>query len=320
LRPEQEKKSIRTENEHLKPDEMNIRIYKPSDFNDVLNIMVRSHHLDNITDTILLEKLDDPGYNTEMTFVAEMNGIIAGFIQGLVRNVRGEKIAYIKLMGVLPEFRRNGIARAMYNALEKQAVKEGAVTMRIYDVVMNYLMPGIDPRYTAALCFAERMGFSRFTDTSNLHARLNRNWDTEAEEKKLKNDGITICRADENSRESLMNFIDTHFDLWRHEVSVAYRNHPVSIHVAIENDAVKAFSAHSANNTGTGWFGPMGTHPDLRGKGVGSILLKRCLDDLKKAGHSYAIIPWVGPISFYSHHCDAVVERVFWRYEKKPGE
>jgi mycothiol synthase len=97
---------------------------------------------------------------------------------------------------------------------------------------------------------------------------------------------------------------------------VALGNHPVSVHVAVVDGIVKAFSAHSANNTGTGWFGPMGTHPDLRGKGVGSILLKRCLEDLKHAGHSQAIIPWVGPIAFYSHFCGAVVDRVFWRYEK----
>lgn len=297
---------------------MDIRMYNPADFNAVLNIMVRSHHLDDITEAILIEKIDgDPSFNQEMTMVVETNGIIAGFMQGVIRDVRGEKIAYIKLMGVLPEFRRIGLARAMYEKLEEQAAKEGADCIRIYDVVMNYLMPGIDPRYTAALCFAERMGFSRFTDTSNLHARLDRNWNTETAEKKLEKDGITVCRAGKDNHESLMNFIDTHFDLWRHEVSVAFQNDPVSIHVAVQNDQVKAFSAHSANNTGTGWFGPMGTHPDLRGKGVGSILLKRCLDDLKKAGHGYAIIPWVGPISFYSHFCDAVVERVFWRYEKK---
>ncbi|MFU8860239.1 MAG: GNAT family N-acetyltransferase [Cyclonatronaceae bacterium] len=297
---------------------MNIRTYSPADFNAVLNIMVRSHHLDNITEAILMEKIDgDPAFNRDMTLVAETSGIAAGFMQGVLRDVRGEKIAYIKLMGVLPEFRRNGLARGMYEKLEELAVKEGADCMRIYDVVMNYLMPGIDPRYTPALCFAERMGFSRFTDTSNLHARLDRNWNTEAAEKKLENEGITISRAGEDNRKSLMDFIDTHFNLWRHEVSVALANEPASIHVAVQNNIVKAFSAHSANNTGTGWFGPMGTHPDLRGKGVGSILLKRCLDDLKKAGHAYAIIPWVGPISFYSHFCDAVVERVFWRYEKK---
>jgi mycothiol synthase len=77
-----------------------------------------------------------------------------------------------------------------------------------------------------------------------------------------------------------------------------------------------AFSAHEGNNKGTGWFGPMGTSAELREKGAGSILLKKCLKDMKEMGFVKAIIPWVGPIPFYMHHVNSKVERVFWRYEK----
>jgi mycothiol synthase len=298
---------------------MIIRLYQPQDFSSVLELMVRTHHLDTITESILREKLEgDPGFKPEMTYVAVVDDVIAGFLQGVVRDIRGEQIAYIKLMGVLQEYRRQGIARAMYHQMEAEAIQCGSSTIRIYDVALNYLVPGIDPRYTPALCFAERMGFRRFTDTSNLLAPLNRNWDTSEHEEKLNTRGIKICRAGDDYRESLMDFIDANFSLWRHEVTKAFENDPVSIHIAVENETVQAFSAHSANNTGTGWFGPMGTHPGMRGKGVGSILLKRCMDDLNKAGFKDAIIPWVGPIAFYSHHCGAVVDRVFWRYEKRP--
>jgi mycothiol synthase len=58
----------------------------------------------------------------------------------------------------------------------------------------------------------------------------------------------------------------------------------------------------------------MGTTPPCRGLGIGRILLWRCLNDLRDAGHETAVIPWVGPIGFYSRHCDCVLERVFWRY------
>ena len=75
-------------------------------------------------------------------------------------------------------------------------------------------------------------------------------------------------------------------------------------------------SDHNTNNFGTGWFGPMGTHPDLRGMGIGEILLKRCLQDMKEEGLEYSTIPWVAPIAFYSHYCYAMIERVFWRFEK----
>ena len=77
-----------------------------------------------------------------------------------------------------------------------------------------------------------------------------------------------------------------------------------------------AFSAYETNNKGTGWFGPMGTTEKARGKGVGGILLKRCINDLKKSGFEKAIIPWVGPIPFYMHYINSPVKRIFWRYEK----
>jgi GNAT superfamily N-acetyltransferase len=60
----------------------------------------------------------------------------------------------------------------------------------------------------------------------------------------------------------------------------------------------------------------MGTTEKAQGKGLGELLLKRCLQDLKTAGFKEAIIPWVGPIGFYFQKCSAKVDRVFWNYTK----
>ena len=82
------------------------------------------------------------------------------------------------------------------------------------------------------------------------------------------------------------------------------------------------FSAYDANNigasaTGTGWFGPMGTAAAARGRGVGAVLLKRCLADMAAQGHAVSTIPWVAPVGFYAHHVGAHISRVFYRYEKR---
>ncbi len=198
------------------------------------------------------------------------------------------------------------------------------------------------------LCFAWKMGFERFTDTTNMGVDLQaKDWRTKIKEERLKinpekivdllstnrdeiihdfksqsrtkqhiNGNILIRRAGEEDKESLLVFIDEHFALWRREIETSYKNTPISNHIAIHEGKVKAFSAYNTNNFGTGWFGPMGTHPDLRGLGIGEILLKRCLQDMKEEGLESATIPWVAPIAFYSHYCHAVVERVFWRFEK----
>jgi predicted GNAT family acetyltransferase len=64
----------------------------------------------------------------------------------------------------------------------------------------------------------------------------------------------------------------------------------------------------------------MGTSEEARGKGIGAILLKRCLKDIKESGLDQSIIPWVGPIGFYYEKVGAEVSRVFWNYSKEIKE
>lgn len=61
----------------------------------------------------------------------------------------------------------------------------------------------------------------------------------------------------------------------------------------------------------------MGTRPDFRKMGIGEVLLKRCLVDMREQGHKRSIIPWVGPIAFYYDAVGAKVDRIFWRFKKE---
>ncbi|MFA9371556.1 MAG: GNAT family N-acetyltransferase [Labilibaculum antarcticum] len=297
-----------------------IRQYHDKDFDEVLALCQNTYKFDSLTKELLHEKIyEDPFFNPKMIWIAEEGTAIVGFLMGTIRmDIRGVNYGYVKLMAVEESHRRKGIAKSMYELLEKELRSQKIDVMRLGDVPMNYFMPGIDPRYTPALCFAMRMGFNRFMDTSNLVVNLSdREWIDEKKIMALKSDDIEICRATKEDKDELMDFVAEEWKLWQFELKMAYKSNPVAIHVAKLNGKIKAFSAHSANNKGLPWFGPMGTHPDLRGKGMGKVLLYRCLEDLKNLGYKTAIIPWVGPIDFYSHHAGAVVERVFWRYEKK---
>jgi len=55
----------------------------------------------------------------------------------------------------------------------------------------------------------------------------------------------------------------------------------------------------------------------VQGRGLGRILLFRCMDDLKQMGHEKAEICWTGPISFYARTAGAVMSRIFWSMEKQ---
>ena len=288
-------------------------------FDKILDLCNRSMDYDTLNETLLREKtIDDADFDPALILTLWENDSLQAFLSGVVREINGERIGYIKLMAVDKTKRRHGLGKRLYQEIEERFRKKDVQKIRVYDVPFNYFMPGIDPRYTEALSFFETMGFTRFADTSNLIVDLtNQDFSTEAEEKALEEENIIINRADYSDLQDVLHFVDTNFPLWRTEISNAYNSLPVSLHIARLNGEIKAFSGHNGNNFGTGWFGPMGTHPDLRGKGIGGILLKRCLQDMKDWELETSVIPWVGPIRFYSYYANARVERVFWRYEKQ---
>ncbi len=299
--------------------EYRIRTYQPDDLLRLVEFLNYNLDYDRLNENLLSEKLEgDPNWMPGKALVCHDGEKILGFIQGVIRDINGTRFGYIKLMAVDKNHRRQGIAKSLYEKLEIDFLQDNVNVIRIYDVPMNYFMPGIDPRYTEAVCFAIRMGFKRFDDASNMIVNLDdSDWDTAKEEKALLNNGIEIKRAKVQEKQNVIDFVKDGWALWIHEIKTAFKDDPPSIHVAYLQGKIKAFSAHNANNKGTGWFGPIGTHPDLRGKGIGSILLFRCLRDIKLMGRKRAIIPWVDHIDFYAHYANARVDRVFWRYEKQ---
>jgi GNAT superfamily N-acetyltransferase len=129
-------------------------------------------------------------------------------------------------------------------------------------------------------------------------------------------DGILFRRAGGGDYAGLMDLLRSNWPSWIPEVGAALENSPASLYVAVRGDDVLAFAAFDANNRGAGWFGPMGTAPAARRRGIGHVLLFRCLADMAAQGHRYATIPWVDPVDFYRQCAGAAVSRIFHRYEK----
>jgi len=296
-----------------------LRLEQAEQLPSLVDFWNRNALYDPITVDLLHEKtFGDADFDPTLTLIAaEQNNIVA-FMQGLIRQVdQNLRRGYIKLFATEETYRRQGIATMLLKDIEAQMKSQGAKTIRLLDCNPNYLQPGIDPRYTEAIAFAERNGFKRFADTANLEVDLqNQNFDTSREEQQLEQEHIFIRRATDADWPLVENLIVNHFKAWLPEIRTTYKNNPISLHIAEYNGKIEAFSAYDANNLNTGWFGPMGTNPVLRGKGIGGVLLKRCLNDMKKQGHRVSIIPWVGPIPFYLHYAKARLTRVFWRYEK----
>ncbi len=287
---------------------MEIRTLARGFLEDIYALLAEALPHDRFSAALVHEKLfDAPRPDDEYVVWGALDG---SKLAGLMQTVRRADKAWLGLFAVAPAHRRRGVATELW----QRAISTwtGVREAEVLAIPGNYFSPGLDPRYTEALSFIEKLGFQRFKDCANMVVELTGPFVT-----KHHDPSIEIRRGGPDDTARLDAFFAANFGAdWRLEVERARRVMPPGLHLALKDGRVLAFAAHSSQNREWGFFGPMGTAPDAEGQGFGRVLLHRCLADLYSAGHGTALIPWVGPIRFYALHCGARVERVFWRYQK----
>ncbi|MCH8245321.1 MAG: GNAT family N-acetyltransferase [Bacteroidetes bacterium] len=271
-----------------------------------------SAHFDRLPLEVFQEKLEDDGYRDGFGWVEEEEGAVCGFVVGVVRTVDRISVGYVKLLAVHPERRRQGSGSALLVKLLDAFAVEGVNRIRIAESAPNYLTPGLDVRYTPALHLFEKHGFKTIGEAYNMEASLpGEGYPTDQIL------GLTIRRAQEADGPEVEQFVAIEWKAWVPEVHCSLGRDPVAVHLALNGEEIVAFSAYEGNNASLGTFGPMGTAPEYRGRGIGENLLKWCLTDLVHLGYERVTIPWVAPIGFYTKTVHATISRVFTRMEKQ---
>jgi predicted N-acetyltransferase YhbS len=292
-----------------------IRTAEAGDLPALYELARQAFVFDTFSRELLAEKLFEHRRPQEFSwhvYLAELRNRPVGFMQSVARPAARK--AWIGLFAVDAAQRRHGIASGLFQHARAHWPAD-TEEVEVLAIPGNYFLPGLDPRYTEALAFLERLGFERFKDCVNLTADLFARFDTSGEEQRLAAAGIEIRRAAPDDNTLLDAFFAEHFGPdWRFEAGLAMSNSPPGLHLALRDGHIIAFSAHSSQNREWGFFGPMGTAPETRGLGLGRVLLWHCLNDMRDAGHRTAVIPWVGPIAFYQQWAGCRVDRVFWRY------
>lgn len=307
----------------------------PTDLESLYTLAAGGLRFDLFSPDLLEEKLfrnprptDDPtvassaarfGAGERYTLLAAFaDDVLAGFMQVVSRP--WQQRGWLGLFATAEDHRRRGVATALMDRALSMLQTDGAKSIEAIGIPGNYFAPGLDPRYTAALCLLEKRGFEKYGDCANLIADLSAPFETEAEESRLASVGVEVRRAARSDDARLDAFFAENFGVeWRFECELALRNDIPALHLALRDDKIIAFSAHSSQNREWGFFGPMGTAPGARNDGCGRVLLWRCLNDLRSDGHTTSIIPWVGPTGFYAKYTPCRVERVYWRYRKIIG-
>lgn len=128
----------------------------------------------------------------------------------------------------------------------------------------------------------------------------------DGEIKALANKGITIRRALPVEKHFIGPWVGKLFyGHWVSECEAALSRIPPTCWIAIENKRLIGFACY--DTTAKGFFGPIGVAEEVRGRGVGRVLLLTCLHAMRWVGYGYAIIGDVGPIEFYQKVVGAVV-------------
>lgn len=310
------------------------RSITPDDLPRLTQIAQRGMEFDTFDEALVREKtIGAFDFDPELGLVAEIGrgGVatgadtgadlpaIAGFAQGAMGQMEKNRTAgYVRLMVIDRAARRQGIGSALLGEMERRLRERGAETVHMFDCPHNYFTPGVDFRYTEAYCFLQKHGYEMHRENHNLLCDLDVNaWPTlEADAAAMSAHGIEVRRATLADQHAIDEFLASEWPAWRFEVHAALWNTPPTLYIGLMEGRVVAFSGYQGNNKSLSWFGPMGTSPVLRGKGIGAILLRLCLRDLARQGFPTSIIPWVGPIRFYARFSDARIDRCFWAWRK----
>ena len=287
-----------------------IRPLRPSD--DALALWNRSAPLDPMTPARLAEQTD-----ADLALVAVDGDRVVGLGVGALWPVADAVRASVRLLAVDPARRRRGIGTALLDALADGLRERGATVLRLGECAPVYLTPGVDLRLESGLAFAEATGFRVIGESVDLGVDLAQDWATDADEARLRAEGVAVRRVSGDAdRAALGRLLDAEWPAWHPEVALALAHDPPAVHVALRDGDALGFAAHSASHVGLAWFGPMGTAPAARGLGVGAVLLRRCLADLRAAGHPSATIAWAASLPFYEKTVGATVARRYRRFER----
>ncbi|MFC0030848.1 GNAT family N-acetyltransferase [Micromonospora chaiyaphumensis] len=249
---------------------------------------------------------------------AVRGGALVGVLVGSL-SARDPRLGHVDLVAVAPEERRQGVGGSLLAEAEARLAGLGADELLLAGNPPHYAWPGIDVRYTPAVCAALRLGYRQDRTAWNMTADLGEDSpalrSTEAAEQRLAGRGVTVRRAEPADLPALAEFARATFGgAWDGELAGSVGRPDAGAHLAERDGEILGFAAYGSSRPS--WFGPMGTAPAAEGSGIGGVLLRRCLRDQASAGIGSAQIGWVGPVPFYSGAAGARIERVFFLYRK----
>ena len=298
---------------------MQIALLDAAHAGEIAALMNRTCDLERhrFTPHLIRRRLWDYPYNVP---AARLGAFDAGRLVAVVSGGIKDEQGLVRLFAVDKAYRRQGLAGRMLAQVEVLLADRGAREIVALYGSPGYFMPGLDPRYTAALCLLQRRGYERTNVVINMAVGLNgpRRFAPLADraERRVLRRAVYLRRAEPTDRPRLQAWIRRHFPGgWETEVDLTFALHPIPTWIAVRNSAIAGFAIYDVDLF-LGGFGPTGVDESLRGSGVGGALMLRTLADMQDRGYLECEIAWVGPVAFYAKVCGARINRSFWQLRK----
>ena len=272
--------------------------------------------------------LDDPDFDPALNPTVWRGERLVGLACGAPPSEELQTAGGVKLFAVARDVRRRGIATRLFDHIEDRLTGLGATESLAIIAGNNRFMQGLDLRYTEALCFLEARGYERAGDGMDMDVDLrNTLLDTSETEAELERDhGLRVGRVSMADFQKAWDYVAREFEYpsalatapvgrrWAYLATSGLKLDPPTLWMAEKDGEFCGFAVTDV--AAPERLGPMGVSPEVRQLGVGTVLLKRALADLRDRGVDVGVIYGAGPYAFYARTVDATINAVFWRLRK----
>jgi GNAT superfamily N-acetyltransferase len=285
-----------------------LRPYQQGDEEKVLALWQRSLPTDPVTrDVFTARILLDVNFDKEGFIVAEAGDEVVGFIYAAVRStpLYGDDFepdaGWVSVFFVHPAWRRQGIGTALVQAALAYVRVRGRAALAISPYVPNYFWPGPDvERHAGAVALLEKMGFQTLEEPVAMDVNLvgfTVPDDVLRLREERAREGYTIDALEHRHIADVLVFNYRHFGAdWSRAVRDALLRAVSMDHVLVAHrgDEIVGFCLYGGYDHAAERFGPFGVRADLRGMGLGKLLLYDCLQRMQGSGLHNAYFMWTG--------------------------
>lgn len=279
--------------------------FHTNDLEEVLQLLHRELPADFISSELFQQKvLLDPNFRPEGALVARSGKKIVGFMLGMVRARPLEDATpdtdrgWITLMAVDSDMHRQGIGTQLLDGVIAYFKDSCVSTAWVSPYAPNYFLPGLDEAaYSGAIEFLKKSGFEVAYRPLSMEALLidfsAPDW-MKDKETALINEGVDFEAFKPEHIISITEFLRAEFpgDWQRHmrETMLQIAGGVFAAEqllVAMEAGRCVGFCQHAGER-----FGPFGVSASQRGRGLGAVLLMRCLKSMSEKGFYRSWFLW----------------------------